>query len=212
VYALLDEALTWFAALPGAALIVREREGQTWDILRSTPLEGAQIALNKLGGVLYLIWESVGYVASARWYGTLLALPLLALMLTLSNPFPFAPHPSSWLGLLIIYFTFIYRPQLNLLYGGSLGLAVSALCRTTGEALAWVTILSGATLMAGVLALIWFQRLNGAAPFFSESVLAARLESIFIWLIPLGILTLLRCALTPLCLWLAIGRLPHLND
>lgn len=212
-FALLDESLAWLAALPSATLIVREREGQTWDILRSTPLEGNQIALNKLSGLLYVIWESASYLVSARWYGTMLALPLLALMLVLRHSFPLAADQSFWigLGLLLAYVGFIYRPQFNLLYGSSLGLAVSAFSHASSDALAWALILFSAHLVVNVSGLLAFRHFNLTAALFSESVLATRLESIFIWLIPLGLITLVRGLLTPLCLWLAIVRLQYLT-
>ncbi len=213
-FALLDEGLTWFIALPSAALIVRERENQTWAILRSTPLDSQQIAVNKLGGLLSVIWDSAAYLVKARWLGTWLALPILALMLTLRNPFPLAASQTLWigLGLVSIYFSFIYRPQLNLLYGGSLGLAISVFSRARGEAFAWVTLIASVSVLVSASSIVAFLHFNGAAPLFSESALATRLESIFVWLIPLGGLTLLRGLLTPVCLWLAGLGLQHLSD
>ncbi len=215
LYALLDEVLGMLITLPAALMVVRERESQTWGILRTTPISGLQIATGKLSGLLYLVWEGVSYMVQARWIGTLQAAPIFALMLSLSNPFPLAAGQPVWLTagvLLLAYGLFIYRPYLNLLYGGCLGLAFSTTARTTSEAISLTMLVTSATLImaGGWLAASVYA---GQLPLiFSESVLAGRLEQVFVWLLPLAALTLLRVLLIPACLAFAAYRLHRLSD
>ena len=60
VYAILDEFIGLCVALPASMLIVREREAHTWSLLRATPFTGTQIAIGKLSGLFYQVWEGVG--------------------------------------------------------------------------------------------------------------------------------------------------------
>ncbi len=215
LYAVLDEVLGLLLAVPAAALIVREREEGTLSILRATPLSGLQIAVGKLAGLLYLVWEGASYLVIARWVGTLLALPLLALMLVSKNPFPLAqtqPVGLVGVGLVVVYLTFIYRPQFNVLYTGALGLAASTLARSTREAIGLVMLPAGALSAAALGVLIWFYRVGELNSLFSESVLADHLHRIFIWLVPLALVTLVRLLLTVVCFGLAAHRIDRLTE
>lgn len=213
-YALLDEILGIAISLPAALAVTREREQQTWEALRVTPLTGAEIVAGKLRGLLYLVWEGATYLARARWYGTWLAAPLFALMLTLRNPFPLTDVWPVWLSggvLVAAYALFICRPCLNALFGGCLGLALSTATPSPSAALLLAAVSASATsaVLLGVWALC--AHANPAAPLFSEGVLGARLERIFFWLLPAGGLTLLRLLLTPGLLILAARRIPQLS-
>lgn len=215
LYAVLDEVLGLLLAVPAAALIVREREEGTLSILRATPLSGLQIAVGKLAGLLYMVWEGASYLVVARWIGTLLALPLLALMLVLKNPFPLAQTQAAGvvgIGLVAIYLTFVYRPQFNLLYTGALGLAASTLAHSTREAIGLVMLPAGALSAAALAVLIWFYRAGELGSLFSESVLAGHLQRIFIWLVPLALITLVRLLVTAVCFGLAAHRIDRLTE
>ena len=214
-FLLLDEFIGLAVTLPASMLIVREREAHTWSLLRATPYTGYQIAVGKLSGLLYQAWEGVGYLVNARWIGSLLAVPLLALMLVLPRPYPFAPGPVAaltFVSLATAYLLFVYRSMLNLLFGGALGLAVSTLARTSASALVLASVVSGAVTLASG-ALVWFYVTDyGVAGLFSESVLAGRLEGVFMWLLPVGAITLARLGLTGLLLALAGRRITGLAD
>ena len=215
LFIVVDEATGFFFSFPAATLIVRERERATLGILRTTPLSGLEIGVGKLVGLLYTVWESLAYVVGARWLGTLLALPLLALMLTVRNPYPLAHgQPAGMVigGLAAAYLAFIYQPQLTMLYNGALGLAVSTLARSTVEAV--MLMLAPTTLLLlGLAALVgWYHYAHGLSGLFSESVLATQLEHIFIWLIPVGWMTLGRLLIAGVCLGLAAHRIDRLVE
>jgi hypothetical protein len=214
-YALLDEVLGLLTALPAAALVVREREARTLSLLRATPLTSLEIATGKLAGLLYLAWEGASYLVRARWLGTLLALPLLGLMLTLPDPSPLAAgRPAGWVvgGLLLVYVLFIYRPLLNLLSGGALGLAASTLASSTSRAVALAMIAAGLLSLGSGGLLFGYARLSDLGGLFSDSVLGGALAEIFIWLIPLGAVTLGRGLLVPVFLGLAVHRLERISE
>jgi hypothetical protein len=213
-YALLDEILGMALTLPAALTVAREREQQTWEVLRATPISGQDLALGKLSGLLYLVWDGAVYLTRARWYGTWLALPLFALMLTVRHPYPLAADLPPWLsgGLLAAaYALFISRPCLNLLYGGCLGLAISTASPSTNTALTLATVITGLTGVALGVAWALFAQAGSAALLFSESVLGVRLEGIFFWLLPPAGLSLARLLLTPVLLIFAARRIPHLS-
>ena len=210
VYALFDEMIGLFITLPAALLVVRERERGTWEILRSTPAGHAELAVGKISGLLYVVWEGTFYIARARWFGTLLSLPLFALMLTLADAFPLAEGLPPWLvtgTLALTYATFIVRPLINLLFGGTLGLALSTVTRSSAEALTWAALAGAAWLSATGIVLFFFVQQHGGWILFSESVLAARLAQIFVWLLPLAALSALRLALLPVCFAVAVWRI-----
>ncbi|MGQ0602063.1 MAG: hypothetical protein ACT4QE_10255 [Anaerolineales bacterium] len=215
VYALFDEALSLLMTMPAALLIVREREHGTWSILRSTPADATELAAGKLAGLLSLVWEGATYLTRARWYGTLLALPLFALMLTLENPFPIAASQPAWpvfVGLLLAYATFVYRPLIHVLFSGALGLMLSTTVRTSAEALTMGALASAALLTLASGLLVLFVTQHGGAALFSDSVLAGRMAQVFMWLIPLAGLSLLRLMLVPMCFAVAVLRIRQLSE
>jgi hypothetical protein len=214
VYALFDEALGLFIILPAALLVVRERERGTWSVLRTTPAEHAEVVTGKLGGLLYLVWEGATYLVRARVFGTLLALPLFALMLTLENPFPLAAGFPAWLGLGILvlsYGSFLYRPLINLLCGGALGMAASTMARSSTGALTLAVLFTAATLTLTAALVLISVPLHGSAALFSESVLAFRLEQVFMWLLPLALVSGLRLLLIPISLAVTVWRMRQLS-
>ena len=214
-YALLDEALWLAAVIAGSALIVREREALTWSALRATPIRSAQVAAGKLAGLLYQVWDGATYLVRARWIGSLLVAPLLALMLTLPEPFPFA---GGWqagvttVGLAIAYLLFVLRPLANLISGGTLGLALSTVSRSTSGALV-LAMLVGGSLTLCLAGLFWWSPWGlRYGDLFSESVLAGRLQLIFYWLLPLGAVTLARLLAAPLLFGLAAWKMERLSE
>jgi hypothetical protein len=214
-YALFDEILGLLATLPASLLIVQERERGTWGILRSTLADNTELAASKLIGLLSLAWDGATYLSRARWFGALLALPLFALMLTLEDPLPFAAGPPAWLvlgGLLVVYATFVFRPHIHLLFGGALGLALSSIGRSSAEALTYGALVCAAFFVATAGLLLLFVTQHGAAALFSDSVLAGRLAQVFVWLIPLAVLSVLRLVLIPVCFGFAVWRIARLSD
>jgi hypothetical protein len=214
-YAVLDELIGLAISLPASALVVREREARTWSLLRVTPFSSAQIAAGKLSGLLYQVWEGVGYLVSARWIGTLLVLPLLALMLTLPRAFPLASGPGAGLaaaGLLAAYLCFVHRPLFNLVLGGAIGLAASTLARSSGGAVLLAVLIGGAMTITSGAAIWSFAASFEPAALFSESVLAGRLAQVFVWLIPMAGVTLARLVLTGVLLAVAGRRIADMPE
>ncbi len=214
-YAILDEILWLGAALSASGLIVREREALTWSLIRVAPISSLEIAAGKLTGLFYQVWDGVGYLVGARWLGTLLAVPLLALMLTLPHPYPFLlgwPGGATALGLSGAYLLFVFRPSVNVTSGGALGLALSTLTSSTGGALIMATLIGGGLSLSFGGMVWWSLRAFDAGRLFSESILAGRLQAIFYWLLPLGAVTLARLLATPLLLGLATWRVSRLPE
>ncbi|MBP7692759.1 MAG: hypothetical protein KA764_12615 [Anaerolineales bacterium] len=214
-YGLLDEALGWLMALPAVWGVVRERRGQTWALLRATPLSASEIVLGKLAALTALTREGAGLVARARWLGTALALPLFGLMLITDRSSPFTAAWPAWGGAALLggaYGLFIYRPQINALSGACLGLACSTLEPRVGVSLAYALAAGGALALSGLLLLLVIAGPPLAAGVFGPSLLAGRLEQIFVWLLPWAIFTLGRAGLIPAGLAWTVWRLPHLEE
>jgi hypothetical protein len=213
-YTVFDEVLGLLITLPAGLLITRERERGTWSILRSTPVEARELAASKLAGLLDLVWEGAAYLARARWFGTLLSLPLFALMLTLTDPFPFSATQPAWLVLVVLivtYAAFILRPLLHVLFGGALGLALSTSTRSQAEVMTLSALVTSALVALTIGVLIAFVPRHGEAALFSESVLGARLAQVFTWLIPLAAISGLRLLLIPICFALTVWRIGRLS-
>jgi hypothetical protein len=207
--ALLDEALSLAVAVPAASLVAGEREQGTWPVLRTTPLSSAQLLIGKLAGLLNLPWQGAAYVVSARLLGTLLALPLLGLMLLQSNPSPFVPGQPALvlgLGLALLYALFVYRPLLNLAFGGCLGLLASALAGSRAKASALAAGAHAVATLAGAGLAGWIASTGLLEGIFSGSGLGLRLEAAFAWLAPLGVMVLARLLVTPALFGLALYR------
>lgn len=213
---LLDEALGLCIALPAATLVVRERDQHSWAVLRATTLNTDQILVGKVSGLLNLVWQGAHYISRARLLSTGLALPLLALLFVLPGQFPLAAGRGLGLfslGLVLAYLTFVYRPLLNLVHGGCLGLLASTLAGTTRRAVALAV--AGHLLLSGlsVALLVVFARspdLLGA--WFSDSVLAGHLRQIFVWVLPLGLVACFRLLATPAWFALAVYRVNRWLD
>jgi hypothetical protein len=209
VQAVLDEALSLAVAVPAAALVAGEREHGTWPVLRATPLSSAQLLAGKLAGLLNLPWQGAAYVVSARLIGTLLALPLLALMLLQSNPSPFEPGTPALAvgpGLALLYVLFVYRPLLNLAFGGCLGLLASTLAGSRAKAVALAASAHGVVTLASAGLAAWIAAAGPLGAAFSAAALGLRLEAAFVWLAPLGAVVLARLLLTPALFRLALYR------
>lgn len=213
-YAALDEALGLFMAYPAALGIARERQDQTWALLRATPLNRLDIVLDKLAALLSLTGESLGLLARARWLGTLAALPLFGLMLAVRRPFPFSPELPAWEGVLALgaaYTLFVYRPQINSLCGAAVGLACSAGSGVISASLTYTALVNLALLAGGAALILISLQPASLAGLFSDSVLGGRLARVFVWLFPLAGLTLARLLLVPAGLAWAAWRLTRLE-
>ena len=214
--ALLDELLGLGIAIPAATLVVRERDQHTWAVLRATTLTTRQILLGKGSGLLNLVWQGAHLLARARLLGAGLALPLLALLFVLPGQFPLAGGRGLSviaLGLVLAYLAFIYRPLLNLLHGACLGLLASTLAGSTRRAVALAV--GGQMLWAAVsvaLLVVFARSPDLLGAWFGDSVLAAHLRQIYVWVLPLGLVTALRLLATPAWFALAVYRVNRRLD
>jgi hypothetical protein len=207
--AVLDEVLSLAVAVPAAGLVVGERDHGTWAVLRATTLSGAEILIGKVAGLLNLPWQGAAYVVGARLLGTLLALPLLGLMLLVANPYPFAAGRQAVamsLGLVLLYLAFIYRPLLNLAFGSCLGLLASSLAESRSWAVGLAIGLHGLATLAGAGLVVWFAQTIELSAWFSPAALGLRLGQVYLWLVPLGSVVLARLLLTPVLFGLALYR------
>lgn len=212
VYAALDEALGMVISLPAALSVARERQAQTWELLRATTLSLPEIALGKLTGLMTLGWEGAALLVQARWVGAVLAAPLFALMLTTRPTGVFVPEVPGWLGLGAVGLAlvlFVVRPLVSVFTGACLGLACSLPARTMPASLTTALLANGLalTLTAGAVLATW--QLGAAAALFQEGVLAGRLALVFVWLLPLGGLSLARLLVLPAWLWLVVRQRPQ---
>ena len=215
LHILLVEFIGIFLSILSAALIVRERESRTWDVLRSSQLSNLDIVSGKLDGVLYLVWEGIGYLVQGRIVGTLLALPLMALLLlvpgTLRDP---CNTPivicASVLG--VAYLTFLYRPYPHAIVTSCFGLLASTLADTTSRVVALSLSLQGIVVIFSSGLYYWFSPSRYLANVFTENPLGARMEEIALWLIPLVVITIVRLLLAVGSLGLATYRVGRLIE
>jgi hypothetical protein len=209
VQAALDEALGLAITPAAASLVVAERDQRTWSVLRSTALSSSDILLGKAAGLLHVFWQGASYIALGRLLGTLLAVPLLGLMLAFPAGAPLMPGwPAVFTGvvLVLLYLAHVNRLMINLLFGGCLGLLASTLAasaqRAVAAALTWQLLL----LLPAAGLVVWSTRELDLTRLFAASVLGEQLRLIFNWLIPLGVVALGRLLLAPVLFGLAVFR------
>ncbi len=143
VTGLLSFILPWIAPVLTATTIVRERELGTLDLLRATLLSERGIVLGKLGGCLAQLWpgiltlalltpfQLIG-VAGSGLFGTSSYLSLL----TMDSV---TDVGRDWVWLLlagVVGVAGMLRPWGDLALHAAVGLFVSALCRSSGTAIA----------------------------------------------------------------------------
>jgi hypothetical protein len=139
---LLGFALPWIAPALTAAVIARERELGTFDLLRTTLLTERSIVLGKLGGCAVRLWPGVLALVlltpfQVAWaFGGVASgfsgLPLLAL-LAAQPGFDIA---QLWAWLLLAGVAGLLKPWSDLAFHAAVGLVVSVLSRSVGVALA----------------------------------------------------------------------------
>jgi hypothetical protein len=137
-----------------ATLIAREREAQTWPLLRLTTLTPVQIVGGKLAAFLNILQNSMHLVALWRGLtvaaavggGLIFVLMAPELQGVVSELGKLAPLDSGLLlaGLAIVgLITVVYwltEPYFTVIYNGAVGLAVSTFARTRRWAIALVFI------------------------------------------------------------------------
>jgi hypothetical protein len=147
------------ASVLGATLIARERESQTWPLLRLTSLTSVDIAGGKLMALLYTLAWPLYLVTGLRLLAFLSGLATVLLAFAASGlTLPglralFSPvfeelqlTPDQWLagliiaiiGLLLALAAWFIEPFFGVLYNGLLGLTVSTLARSSGAAIVLV--------------------------------------------------------------------------
>ena len=202
---ILVEGIGLIVSVPASLCIVREREGQTWDILRTTQLSGVEIVAGKLAGIQLLIRDGVKQLVMARMLCGLLVSFLVGAIFVWfgSSPFQNVSHfiLLPWASLLAALFFFL-RPILNTWYSLGLGLAISTTASSRPRALYTLGLVQFAviTIAAGIFFEIY--RGNYLDLALAQNVAGTRLTSLLIWLFPMLIVTLIRMFVTLACiLW-----------
>lgn len=209
LYAILDELLVLAVMLPASILVIRDREAGTWNLLRVTPLSSMQLARAKLAAVLYLGWEGASYIVKARWLGTLFTAPLFVLVVLLPGSRlagAHAPPLAAAAVLAAAYLLFVYRPFINLLFGGAFGLAASTLSKTRAGAVTLSVLVAIGGALAHTGFMFWYGSAANAGDWLGEGVLAGVLEQAFARLLPTGMVALARLLLAPALFWAAVHR------
>jgi hypothetical protein len=109
-----------------------------------------------------------------------------------------------------VYLLFIYRPRLNLLFGGALGLAASTLSRSRTGAMTLSVLATGPLLIIYVGFVVWYVRSVATGDWLGQGMFAGVLAQAFAWLVPMGVVALGRLLLTPLMFALAVHRIGRL--
>jgi hypothetical protein len=215
-----------------ATLIARDREAQTWPLVRLTTLTPGQIVGGKLAAFLYILQNSMHLVAFWRGLtvaaglgaGVLFVLAAPELQSVLAELRSMVPPDAGLslaglglVGLLSIAY-WLVEPYFTVVYNGAVGLAVSTFARTRRWAIALVFI----TQFTLGLAVYWpIQQMAALLPFvFVSFVLLLNPRAVIdptVWTLPaIGIqfvvLVLLQAGVLGACLATALYRAERLSE
>jgi len=215
-----------------ATLIARDRETQTWPLLRLTTLTPGQIVGGKLAAFFYILKSSMHLVA--LWRALTIASALgVGILFVLTSPdlqsvldgLRAAVPPEAGLtlagvgliGLMAVAYWLI-EPYFTVAYSGAVGLAVSTFARTRRWAIALVFI----TEFALALALYWpVQQVAALLPFVVVTFLsqinpAGNVDLTILTLPMIGlqyvVVVLLQAGVLTVCLATAVYRAGQLTD
>ena len=219
-----------------ATLIAREREAQTWPLVRLTTLTSGQIVGGKLAAFLYILQNSMHLVA--LWRGVTVAAAVGAGGLYIVLSFLGVPDVKSGLealwasvppnagltlagwglvGLVTVTYWLI-EPYFIVVYNGAVGLAVSTFARTRRWAIALVFI----TQFTLGLAVYWpIQQMAALLPmtilfFLSQIYPKAQIDPAILTLPTVGlqyvVVIALQVAVLAACLATALYRAERLSD